>query len=255
MNTLAVTVTNQLSQAYEKAYNETWKKFQIVPKKENDEYGKFEIPESSMYIGKAVVPSEVKMYYITTINSDGSKKDAVVFGNGGFSNWYPCTITVHDQVFYSSEQMFMYMKASSSEYYKKPSKEIKDDAVKVIEHYAEIKEHNNAIVGKIMKCRCPKELQNYGRQLLLDIDAWNLASSEVLKTCIEYKFKQNPDLKAILDIVHDNECIIVEGTKDSNYGCGVKFDPTNPDHLNPENWTGKMLLTDIYKKAMDTIYA
>ena len=250
MTTLSV--TDQLLQAYETAYNETWKKFKIVPKHDG-EYRAFEIPDDSKYIDKAVVPSEVKMYYMTITNPDGSTKKVTVFGDGPYSNWFPCEIKADGQTYYSSEQMFMYKKASS-EYFTKPSKEIEDDAEQVIEHNEAIKAHNKDIADQIMKCRCPMELQKYGRQLKLDIDAWNLASSEILKTCIVEKFEQNPYLKAILDIAHDNKCSIIEGTKDQNYGCGVKFDPTNEEHLNPKNWTGKMLLTDIYKKAMDTIY-
>ena len=65
------------------------------------------------------------------------------------------------------------------------------------------------------------------------------------KECIVLKFRQNSYLKVIIDI-KENE--------DDKYGCCIKFDPVNPEHLIHENWKENMLLTDIYKKAMNVMY-
>jgi ribA/ribD-fused uncharacterized protein len=225
-----------LSTVYTKIYTETWNIFKQVPVKD-EPYNDLEIPLNSMYIKRASPDSRT---YSVDINNDEKTITAIVFTSGVFSNWFPCIIKYMDKVFYSTEQLFMYIKATNLKYHK-------DDSKEVIEN-------NELIAKQILMCRCPKELQKFGRMLLINIDAWNEDSAEHLKNCIILKFTQNSYLKEFLDIIYNNKYIIVEGKADQNYGCGLDFDPSNPEHLNSKNWTGKMKLTSIYNDAMNEIY-
>jgi len=233
---ILVSVMAVLSIFYEKIYAETWEIFQVVPKKDVDEYNDLEIPEGSMYIKRASPESKT---YAIEINKDGYIKTAIVFTSGVFSNWFPCIIKYMDMVFYSTEQLFMYIKATNLKYHKNDSKEVAEKNAKIAE--------------QILKCRCPKDLQKHGRNLEIDVDKWNEDSAKHLEMCIFLKFTQNLSLKSFLDIIIDNNYIIVEGKADRNYGCGLDFDPSNPEHLDAKNWTGDMKLTDIYKNVIAKI--
>lgn len=226
-----------LTIVYKQIHEHTWKIFQIVPKKDDEEYNDMEIPEGSMYIKRA---SEDAKTYAISVNHDGHDTKVIMFTSGVFSNWFPCIIRYSDMVFYSTEHLFMYKKATITKYHKDDSKEVSEKNAKIAE--------------QILKCRCPKDLQKFGRNLEIDVDAWNKDSATILKECIILKFSQNSYLKALFDIVYDNQFSIVEGKSDLNYGCGLDFDISNPEHLKVENWTGKMKLTDIYNEVMMEIY-
>lgn len=220
-----------LTALYAETYQKTWATFKVVQKKDDDEeYDEMEIPDNSTYIKKA--SNSLSMYIV-----DGLY---IVFTGGVFSNWFPCIIRYGDHVFYSSEQLFMYLKATITKYHK--------------DHSKEVTEKNAEIAKKILKCRCPKELQKLGRALDIDISAWNENSAKHLVYCIFLKFTQNDYLMEFLKIVIDNELRIVEGNGDTYYGNGVKdFNPSNPEHLIPENWPGKLKLTDIFDEVIDMV--
>lgn len=220
-----------LTSLYAETYQKTWTTLKVVSMKDDgEEYDEMEIPDNSTYIKKA--SKDLPMYIV-----DGLY---IVFTGGVFSNWFPCIIRYGGNVFYSSEQLFMYLKATITKYHK--------------DHSKGVSEKNAEIAKKILKCRCPKELQKLGRALDIDISAWNANSAKHLAFCIFLKFTQNDYLMEFLKTIIDNELRIVEGNGDTYYGNGVKdFDPSNSEHLIPDNWKGKMKLTDIFNEVIDMV--
>jgi predicted NAD-dependent protein-ADP-ribosyltransferase YbiA (DUF1768 family) len=139
--------------------------------------------------------------------------------------------------FYSVIHEFMYYKATLKKYWL-------DDP--------EAKEKNLRIANEILKCRCPQKLQQLGKELMINIKMWDEESSAILEECMYKKFK-DPLYKPILEFVANNNLHIIEGQPDMKYGCGLVFNPRNPIHLNPKNWTGKNELSKIYDNLITNL--
>jgi predicted NAD-dependent protein-ADP-ribosyltransferase YbiA (DUF1768 family) len=133
----------------------------------------------------------------------------------------------------------MYIKVTSEKYHS-------DDP--------EAKKVNSDIAALILDCRCPRAIQGLGRKAMINLPKWEEDCFDILKDCIKEKYLQNPEHMKFLDLIRINKLRIVEGQPDMKYACGVDFDPSNPEHLNPENWPGKNHLREIYAKVIDEIF-
>jgi predicted NAD-dependent protein-ADP-ribosyltransferase YbiA (DUF1768 family) len=280
----------KLDQLYrEEVYPAFASTFKVVPviteeeKAKGKKYGPFELPETSLYFKKikaiinAKIKDDVKILELSdspdtqkmfvVVGKDG--KLYAVFQSGCLSNWSPCVInytdpkTSKEYTFYSVEQFFMFLKATLEKYCSDEPNAIaasgKPNAEEVNSKIAasdepNAKEVNSKIAAEIINCPCPRALQNLGRGLKLNIDAWEEDCAKILKECIKQKYLQNPEHMKFLDFIRVNKLRVVEGQPDKKYACGVDFDPANPEHLNPENWTGQNLLMDIYTKVINEIF-
>ena len=151
----------------------------------------------------------------------------VAFWGGPFSNFYPCKIVHHGHEFKSSEQLFMYCKATFFG---------DDDTVK-----------------EILKAKTPKEAKRLGRQVKdFNDEAWAEVREMMMYTAVYQKFKQNEDLKRYLT----NRLMVfrefVEGSPaDRIWGVGIKWD--DPRIEDKENWKGLNLLGKVLNKVQDDI--
>lgn len=219
---------------YAAIYLHTWTIFmrEDIDKSTGDDDTRVRIPKDSFYTKKA--SEKFQIYGIATPTWLG-----IIFTSGVFSNWFPCIISWCGFLFLSVEHCFIYRKIT--EY---PAPDLTDEEIAF----------NRIILDKVMHEKCPMKLQNLGRQAKIDITEWNKNSARVLKECIILKFTQNSYLKVILDVVREFDLKIFEGTSDDNYGIGIKFDPANSEHFNPDMWPGKKGLTEIYKNVVNEIY-
>lgn len=142
-----------------------------------------------------------------------------------------------EPVFYSVTHEFVYRKATMEKY--------RFNDPKNPEKIQKAEENNPKIAKKILECRCPKELQKLGHELIINIEEWDADSSTILEECMRKKF-EHPLYKTILEFAAVNNLRIIEGQPDAKYGCGLYFNPYKPEHLNPENWTGKNELSKIF---------
>jgi ribA/ribD-fused uncharacterized protein len=245
--TSVITKTKEIEDAIKdlyikEVYPAILNKFKVVPDApEGEKYGDFEIPKKSFYLKKFNTDPNVasKMYVVEKIKDEHVVKRFLVFKDGPFSNWSPCEIKHSGKTFYSVEQLFMYIKVTSEKYHS-------DDP--------EAKKVNSDIVALILDCRCPRAIQGLGRKAMINLPKWEEDCFDILKDCIKEKYLQNPEHMKFLDLIRINKLSIVEGQPDMKYACGVDFDPSNPEHLNPENWPGKNHLTEIYIKVIDEIF-
>ena len=198
---------------------------------------KIPFPSDSKFHKKVVKPEdfEVNIYYISWTKDGNTKKILViVFGPGPLSNWFPVYIHDNDKYIYNSaEQMFINKKSD----------------------YSNANSKNEQILREINEATCPRVIQQKGREFDMNITEWNENSNRHLTETICLKFSQNPNFLKFLEILHQNNIYIIEGTEDKKYGMGLKFDPANPDHLNSTNWPGDMELTYIYENVKKALFS
>ena len=148
----------------------------------------------------------------------------VAFWGSAFSNFYPCEIHVTndwwdkpvDLHFTSSEQYFMWLKATYFDDYE--------------------------TADKILEAKTPKEAKALGRQVKGFVEAeWAKIREDAMHNAVYAKFSQNEDLKAFLFADEFKDKIFVEGSPfDTIWGVGLDWrDPRIGDE---ENWLGLNLL-------------
>lgn len=138
----------------------------------------------------------------------------VYFWGSIFSNWYDVQFEHNNQIFYNSEQAYMYEKA--------------------------IFFRDFAIADKIYECDSPKEAKALGRQVKnFDSKKWDMESYDIMVDIIFEKFNQNPSLKEIL-LSTGNKTIVEASPFDKIWGVGLHWDDNRI--LNEKNWKGKNLL-------------
>ena len=212
-------------------YPDIVNKFKVVPDApEGEKYNNFEIPKKSFY-WKKITEGAPKMYVVD--------EHFLVFKTGPCSNWSLCEIKHSEHTFYSVEQLFMYRKVTLKKYHS-------DDP--------EAEKVNSDIAALILDCRCPRAIQGLGRKAMINLPKWEEDCFDILKDCIKEKYLQNPEHMKFLDFIRFNKLRIVEGQPDMKYACGVDFDPSNPEHLNPKNWPGENKLMHIYSKVINEIF-
>jgi predicted NAD-dependent protein-ADP-ribosyltransferase YbiA (DUF1768 family) len=217
--------------------------FKVVPviseedKAKGIKYGPYEIPDNSYYIKKTDPRNKIIDGLFVVVGKNGQKY--AVFKKTSLSNWALCEINYLSIVFYSVEQLLMYLKVTLHEYRSdNPNAE----------------KYNYDLAALIMDSRCPKEIQSLGRKAMVDTKKWNNERFNIIKKCIKEKYLQHPEHMKVLDFICENKIRIVEGQPDMTYACGVDFDPSNEEHLNPENWPGDNKIMDVYTKVINEIY-
>ena len=151
----------------------------------------------------------------------------VAFWGGPFSNFYPCKIVHHGHEFKSSEQCFMWYKAT---YF-----------------------GDEETADEILKVKTPKEAKRLGRQVRhFDVKEWGGVREAAMYNAVYAKFSQNEYLKKYLT----NRLFVfkkfVEGSpEDCIWGVGIHWEDPKID--DESNWKGLNLLGKTLNKVQETI--
>ena len=148
----------------------------------------------------------------------------VAFWGSAFSNFFDCDIHVTndwwgkpiDLHFKSSEQYFMWLKATYFDDYE--------------------------TADKILEAKTPKEAKALGRKVRgFDEKEWVGARESAMWNAVLLKFRQNPDIKELLLDPDFAGKQFVEGSSvDSIWGVGIDW--RDPRIADEENWIGMNLL-------------
>lgn len=150
--------------------------------------------------------------------------DYVAFWGSVFSNFYPCDIHVTedwwgnkiDIHFSSSEQYFMWLKAT------------------------EFADYETA--EKILKAKTPKEAKKLGREVKnFDDEEWREVREAAMWNAVWLKFSQNEDLKKIItDPIFSKKSFVEGSPVDKIWGVGLIWN--DPKIADEKNWSGLNLL-------------
>ena len=148
----------------------------------------------------------------------------VAFWGGVFSNFYPCKIHVTndwydkpiDLTFKSSEQYFMWLKATN------------------------FNDHETA--NEIVRAKTPKEAKALGRKVKnYDDEEWSEIREAAMWNAVYQKFKQNPELcRYLINPVTETRSFVEGSPYDCIWGCGISWD--DPAIADEKNWKGENLL-------------
>ena len=140
----------------------------------------------------------------------------VAFWGGVFSNFYPCNIEAEGHSFKSSEQYFMWQKATY----------FMDDV----------------IAQAILDAKTPSQAKQLGRRVSgYDDETWAKVRLHAMFNAVYLKFSQNDELKKIIISDDLKGKHVVEGSPiDKIWGVGVKWD--DPAIADEKNWQGENLL-------------
>ena len=148
----------------------------------------------------------------------------VSFWGGVFSNFYPCKIHVTsdwydkpiDLTFQSSEQYFMWLKATNFNDYE--------------------------TANEIVKAKTPKEAKALGRKVKnYDDEEWSEIREAAMWNAVYQKFKQNPELQQyLINPVTETRSFVEGSPYDCVWGCGISWD--DPAIADEKNWKGENLL-------------
>jgi len=151
----------------------------------------------------------------------------VYFWGSIFSNWADVRFEYKDQIFYNSEQAFMWEKAIL------------------------FKDFETA--DEIFDCDSPKEAKALGRKVKrFDSSKWDKAGFDFMVDINYEKFNQNPSLKEIL-LSTGNKTIVEASPFDKIWGVGLHWDDDRI--LDEKNWQGKNLLGKALMKVRDRLIA
>ena len=137
--------------------------------------------------------------------------------NSWMSNWHPCRIVHDGREFSSSEQLFMYLKASL----------FGDDRMKEL----------------IAKATTPRMAKARGRKVApFDETIWRDRRVELMTIAVRAKFSQNEDLKDKL--LSTGESLLVEASPyDRVWGIGMRG--SHRKAKTPSEWRGLNLLGEV----------
>ena len=140
----------------------------------------------------------------------------ILFWETCFSNFYPCKIKYENSIFFSSEHLFMYLKAMHFE--------------------------NEDIADLIAMVGTPKEAKALGRKVKnFDEGSWAVYREDYMRIAVYEKFAQNPDLcKELLSDKYFLRQFVEASPLDTIWGIGLHYDDALCDKT--ENWKGLNLL-------------
>lgn len=144
----------------------------------------------------------------------------IYFWGSYLSNFYPCEIKMliperdNFYTFSSSEQLFMYFKATKFE--------------------------DKEIMERILNSSTPKEAKKLGRKIKeFDENIWNKSKEDLMFIVLLRKFMQNEVIqKKLIDT--GNKILVEASPYDKIWGVGLSED--DPLILDEKNWLGENLL-------------
>ena len=151
----------------------------------------------------------------------------VCFWGSIFSNFAPCKIEAEGNEFKTSEQYFMWQKAT---------------------HFNDF-----VIADAILKAEEPKEAKALGRRVRgYDDKEWDKVRFEAMYKAVLAKFSQNKKYKDILtDKMFDDKVFVEASPIDCVWGVGIKWD--DPAVADEKNWRGQNLFGKVLNKVREEI--
>jgi ribA/ribD-fused uncharacterized protein len=131
--------------------------------------------------------------------------------------YIPEGIALDSHVFYTTEHMFMYVKACT----------FKDKEA----------------MQKIVTAKTPREAKEIGRSVKnFNSEIWDLHKYSVMFAANMLKYQASPILRQKL-LATANLTLVEANPRDLIWSCGLSAD--NPDIFNVSKWTGQNLLGDV----------
>lgn len=138
------------------------------------------------------------------------------------SNFYECTVKLHDQEFPTSEHAFQYYRATLT--------------------------GQMGIAEEILSAETPREAKRLGDSTDVSSElqpVWEDTIASVMESVCQHKFSQNTEAKNFLLGTGERE--LVEASVDKFWGCGVSLQ--DPALRNKSTWTGRNTLGRILVKV------
>jgi ribA/ribD-fused uncharacterized protein len=152
----------------------------------------------------------------------------IYFWGSFLSNWIPSDLVISydKEIFSSSEQLFMYLKAK---------------------YFGD----NEMAKRIILEGTHPRDAKNLGRNIQgYQEEKWDKVRMDMMLTAVYYKFATNPDLKKKLLATKDK--ILVEGTPfDPIWGVMIRWDDDRI--LDEKNWKGQNLLGKVLMECRNKL--
>lgn len=147
----------------------------------------------------------------------------ILFWESCFSNFYPCKIEYENSIFFSSEHLFMYLKAMHFE--------------------------NEDIADLIVVAGTPKEAKTLGRSVKnFDETKWEVHRDFYMNIAVFEKFSQNEDLCAqLLDSKYFKLQFVEASPLDTIWGIGLHYNDILCN--DKEYWKGLNLLGETLDKV------
>ena len=141
------------------------------------------------------------------------------------SNHYACDFYENGLQFKSSEQCFMYHKASL----------FKDEET----------------AKKILEAESPEKAKALGKRIIgFNAQTWKEASSECMFKAMMAKFSSNPEIRSFL--LQTQQTTLVEASPtDTVWGIGLPLQ--NPQCFSPEKWRGKNLAGKVLERVRQSL--
>lgn len=154
-----------------------------------------------------------------------TQKKYKFFYGGIYSNFHRCKFTIDDQVFTSTEQYMMYMKALTF-----------DDL---------------NIAGEVLNNTDPKVIKALGRKIKgFNDEIWNQVKEDIVYKGLYAKFTQNHDLYTAMK--EENCDLFVEASpSDKIWGIGLSYEKAI--YTREQYWPGQNLLGKLLTKVKNNI--
>ena len=153
----------------------------------------------------------------------------ILFWSGPFGNFHRCLISYDDHSFWSSEQLFMYLKAKTFEDWES--------------------------ARKIKVCDEPKEAKVLGRKIKgFDESIWRKRREECMTMALYEKFSQD---FLLCDKLLDNKYAHLQFVEASPYDSiwGIGLEESNPDAADSSKWQGENLLGKCLDRVRERLLA
>lgn len=163
---------------------------------------------------------------MNSVNKDGIFEygDYVFFMRGPLGNWWKSDITYKGKHFFSSEQLFMYMKAELF---------FDDETAK-----------------EILNCKTSREAKELGRKVKnFNQATWDSTKLNIMTDALMCKYDYDIEFRNIINRYGERKHYVECNPEDSVWAIGMAI--TNEDIKNPKKWKGENYLG----KCLDTIFS
>lgn len=140
------------------------------------------------------------------------------------SNFYPCHLSYNGLPFHSSEQLFMYLKAT---YF-----------------------NDRQIANAILKASTPNEAKRLGRAVRrYDDEKWSQVRSKMMLKALTVKYHDCQDFKDILT-TYSTKTFVEASPYDTIWGIGIGMNDKRL--MDPSSWPGQNLLGKCINAVIDS---